>query len=189
VRQVTFAASLFVQDLVDDSPAVILLLVAFEADGAAFAAQEMGRVGGVRIVTGAARPLLQRRMHSRHIQLQVLGRVTFATELVALLLEDEFAHDSVPKMATLALPVLDPWMHVAHREVFGGELLVTIEAFPLLEFPLLGVGRRRHAPEDDGAAQQGHSNARCVRLCTCRRHGFADSWPPSSGASISVRVP
>jgi hypothetical protein len=129
-------------------------------------------------------------MHSRCIQLQVLDRMTFVTELVALLLEKRYADDPMPQVAILAFPVLDRGMHVAHRKVLFDELLVTVQALLPLELPFPGIGRRCEEPEDDGTAGEDDPQPRCVRLRKGAQHCVLE---PSSGAAarnpIIGRVP
>ena len=97
VGEMTCPAPLFLQDLVHDLLAVVLLFVTLEAYCVALGTQEMGGIGGVRIVTGSTRSLLQRSVNSRRVQLQILDGVAFVTDLVALLLEQKLAHNSMPK--------------------------------------------------------------------------------------------
>jgi hypothetical protein len=101
-------------------------------------------------------------MHARRIQLQILDRMAGITELVPVLLENEFGHNPVPNVALLTLSLLDHCVDVAHRKILFDELLVTVEALLSLELPLLGVGRRCKAQCERHAAKDSHPNEGCA---------------------------
>jgi hypothetical protein len=155
-------APFVLQNLVPDGPAVILLLVALEADRIAFGTEEIGRIRRVWVVAGATRPLLQSSVHSRLVQLQILDRMAVVTECVAFLLEKELADDPVPKVTILALAIFDDSMNVLHRKILLDELLVAVQALLALELSLLGVGGYREERENDDAAKEGQSDSRCA---------------------------
>ena len=191
VGEMTCPAPLFLQDLVHDLLAVVLLFVTLEAYCVPLGTQEIGGIGGVRIVTGSTRSLLQRSVNSRRVQLQILDGVAFVTDLVALLLEQKLAHNSMPKVAVFAFSVLDHSVEVWHGEVLLAEFLVTVQALLTLEFPLLRVGRGDEAQEDDTAAEEGHPNQRCSTLRMCSQHFFADrrmSESSRAGEHLWIRL-
>jgi hypothetical protein len=119
-------------------------------------------------------PLLYGRVDSCRVQLQIFFAVALITELVALLLEQKLAHDSVPKVTLLALLVVDDLVNIAHGEVLFDELLVTIEALFPLESSLLCVGWRREAQEDEAATKEHHSDDRRPAFGVCSQHVVAN---------------
>jgi hypothetical protein len=137
----------------------ILFLVTFEADLVAFGAQQVRRIGCVRIVAGGARAPRQGRMHSSGVESQVFDAVAFITDLVALLLQEELADNAVSKMAIFALSVLEDFVNVRHRKVLLDGFCVAIQAVFALEFALLRMRRGREARQRDAEAEQARPRA------------------------------
>ena len=115
----------------------------------------------MRVVTGSTCPLFDSGVHARRIQLQILDRMAAITELVPILLENEFGHNPVPNVALLTLSLVDHRVDVAHREVFFDKFLVTVETLLSLELPLLGVGRRCKAQGEHDAAKNSRPDEGC----------------------------
>jgi hypothetical protein len=84
------------------------------------------------------------------------------TELVPVLLENEFGHNPVSNVALFTFSVVDHGVNVAHRKIFFDKFLVTVEALLSLELPLLGIGRRCKAQGEHDAAQNSHPDESCV---------------------------
>lgn len=109
-------------------------------------------------MTGNAGILFERRMHVSGIELQILNRVAGVAKLVPFLLQEELTDDPVAEMAVLTLSVFHAGMDVLHREILVRELLVAVEAFLALEFPLLRERRRCKAQEEKSGAEESRCN-------------------------------
>jgi hypothetical protein len=120
VGQVAGVAALRLEDGMDHLLLEGLAVVAGEAVLRPLGLEEVGTVRAVGVVArGAARAPLQGGMHVLLVESDRLLGVAAQAELVAVLLEDQLPHQSVAKVAALAVLVLHPGM----RALQGGDLL------------------------------------------------------------------
>ena len=96
VRFVADQATLVVEHRVTDLSGVFALIVAGKTQVAAFGAQEVICLRSVRIVTRRALPFRNGLVDVFPVKVQILFFVAAGTELVSVILEDEFSHEAVP---------------------------------------------------------------------------------------------
>jgi hypothetical protein len=145
-------AAVIFNPVVHDVARIILLLVTLEADRTPLGAQQIRRIRCVRIVARYAGALLEGRVYSLGVESEIFGAVTFETDLVAFLLQQELTHNAVSKVAIFALAILHDFVNIRHRKILPDVFFVTIQTFFAFEFSLLRVRRGREARQRDAEA-------------------------------------
>jgi hypothetical protein len=135
----------------------LFLLMTGKTHLTAFRGQQVGGIGSVGIMAGDAFSPPQGRMHpALPVQLQILFLVAEETEIVALLLQQQFGHDTMGKVTFLTFVLFHHGVHIFHAKIFFGKITVAVRAFLFLKGSLPGVGGRGKIHLEQGYAHEGN---------------------------------